>query len=487
MNLSVLFAFVALPFFCIDAMAQTVERDSFDVGIEAFNAGNCDEALRILKKYEKTQQAAAYAVRICSLMQKKEEKKSVSYQSFLNNLYKGDLSQFDKLGMIDRFNEEISGFSGAMYVHSLQGGAERGDTAAAFRLALLHQEGRGVNTNFKTAAHYFQKAADKDNSNALNSLGLYYRFGIGAEKDEKKAEELFKKAVLQKNTNACYNLGRLYADQNDFLQAWLLADLSIKKTDPKKEKKKYERIKNLLTEAEKKLSPLQKAYLEKFRPFWLKPILDSKEIERFFTPQEMPLPPQEMIEETSFMKFIQKDAFDNKYKTFYPLMPAWVDIKNSGKLNPHLEEKNPPAPAPQEEQTIAALYFRPSDPRFIHITLSHENSAVPVMVGDILTLTVYTPLHETNATLKGGHMYIQNTDYRLNIRDPAGILAGNGSFVLTPLSSQTAREESWLSRSFVIRKEGAAVIRFAAQSDLKDKNIFTHTIKIVATKGRPPK
>ena len=205
MKLSVPFVFV-LFFFCSAAAAQTIERDSFDVGVEAFNAGNCDEALRIMKKYEKTQPTAAYVVQICSLMQKKEEKKSVPYNDFLNNLYKGDLSQLDKFGLIDRFNEEISGFSGAMYVHSLRGEAERGSAPAAFRLGLLHQEGRGTNLNFNSAAHYFQKAADKGNPDAMNSIGVYYRFGIGVKKDEKKAEEILKNAGLKKKVNAAYKL-----------------------------------------------------------------------------------------------------------------------------------------------------------------------------------------------------------------------------------------------------------------------------------------
>ncbi len=486
MKLSVPFVFV-LSFFCGAATAQTIERDSFDVGVEAFNAGNCDEALRIMKKYEKTQPAAAYVVRVCSLMQKKEGKKSVPYNAFLNNLYKGDLSQLDKFGLIDRFNEEISGFSGAMYVHSLHGEAERGSATAAFRLGLLHQEGRGTDLNFNSAAHYFQKAADKGSPDAMNSIGVYYRFGIGVKKDEKKAEEILKNAVLKKNVNAAYNLGQLYADREDFLQAWLLADLSLQKTDPKTEKKKYARIKNLLTESEKQLSPLQKAYLEKFRPFWLKPVLSARETARFDIPRELPLPPKQMIEETSFMKFIKKDAFDNRYKTFFPLMPAWVDVAAPGEKNPDLEGKNPPAPAPEEQQTISALYFRPSDPRFVHLTLTRENSAVPVMVGDILTLTVYTPLYENDATRKGGHMYIKNTGYRINVRDPAGILAANGSFVLTPLSAQTARQESWLSRRFVIRKEGTAIIQFVPQTAPDGRKIFPHTLKITATKGLPPK
>ena len=486
MNLIALFVFSLLLLNDI-ASAQVIERDSFDVGVEAFNAGNCEEALRIMKKYEKTQPAAAYVVKVCSLMQKKKEKTDLPYNDFLNKLYKGDLSQLDQIGWIDRFDQEISGFSGAMYVHSLQEQAKYGNISAALRLGLLYQEGRGVKQNFNTAAHYFQKAAANENPQAMNTLGLYYRFGIGIKKDEKKAEELFKNAVLKNNTYAFYNLSRLYEDQKDFLQAWLLADLGIKKTDPKKEKKKYAQIANLLAEAEKNLSPLQKAYLQKFRPFWLTPVLSEQEKKVFASPKDLPLPAKKMIEETSFMKFIQKDAFDNKYKTFFPLMPSWVSLNTNEDKDPLLTGKKLPAPTPEEEQSIAALYFRPSDPRFIHFTLAKENSAIPVMIGDILTLSVYTPLYETDTTRKGGHMYIKNTGYRLNINDPNGILTADSSFVLTPLSAQTARQESWLSRRFFIRKEGIAVIHFVPQTVPDDKKIFPHTLKIVAIKGTKPK
>lgn len=486
MRFPFLFFFV-LSFFGNAASAQTVDRDSFDVGVEAFNAGNCVEALRIMKKYEKKQPVAAYVVQTCSLLLKKEEKKKNSYDVFLNKLYAGDPAQFDNLGLIDRFSGDVGGLSGAMYVHSLRKEAERGGTAAAFRLGLLHQEGRGTALNFSSAADYFQKAAGNGSPEAMNALGLYYRFGIGVKKDEKKAEELLKNAVLKKNVNACYNLGQLYADREDFLQAWLLAELGLKETDRKTEKKKYARIEKLLTESEKRLSPLQKAYLEKYRPFWLKPVLSGQDAARFAVVREMPLPPKQMIEETPFMKFIKKDAFDNKYKTFFPLMPAWIDVKAAGEINPDLTGKNPPAPSPEERDAVSALYFRPSDPRFVHLSLSRENSAVPVMVGDVLTLTVYTPLYENEASRKGAHMYIQNTGYQLDVRDPAGVLASGGSFVLTPLSARTARQESWLSRRFIVRKEGTAVVAFVPQTVPDGRKIFPHTVKIVATKGVPPK
>ena len=467
--------------------AQTIERDSFDVGVEAFNAGNCQEALRIMKKYEKQQSIAAYVVRVCSLILEKKDETTISYQSSLNSLYNGDPSQFDKIAMIERFSEKINGFSGAMYVHTLRTNAQRDNVLANFQMGQLYQEGTGVKLNFNTAAHYFQKAAEQDHAEALNILGVYYRFGIGVKKDEKKAEELLKKAVLKKNLNAFFNLGQLYADQKDYLQSWILSDLAVKEINPKTERKKYDRIKDLLIRAKKHLSPLQTAYLEKFRPFWLKPVLSRQDLNQFTAPQELPLPPQEMIEETPFMKFVRKDAFDNKYKTFYPLMPSWTGFSSNGEKNPDLIHKNPPAPAPEDPQTISALYFRPSDPRFIHVTLQSENSSIPVMVGDILTLTVYTPLYENKTTLKGGHMYIQNTGYRLNIRDPEGILVSNSSFVLTPLSEQTARQESWLSRKLIIRKEGSALINFVPQTVPDGKKIFPHSIKIVAVKGKAPK
>ena len=172
---------------------------------------------------------------------------------------------------------------------------------------------------------------------------------------------------------------------------------------------------------------------------------------------------------------------------FFPLMPYWVPFDSDSPVNPDIKGKTPPAPFPQEEKTIAALYFRPADPRHIDLTLSAKESAIPVMVGDIVTLYVYTPLYENEATKKGGHMYIKNTGYKITVQDPSGIVTGNASVTLTPLSKETARREAWLSRTFIFRAEGAAVIKFTPQPVADGKDIFPHTIKIVAFKGKPPK
>ena len=480
-----LFLFWLYPYTA--ATAQTIDHDSFEVGVEAFNAGNCEEALRSMKKYEKEQPSAAYVVQACTLMASSQKKSGVSYDIFLRDLNKGDLTKFEKLGMIARFRTEISGISGSQYVNALLINAKRNDTTALFQLGLMYQEGVGVPRNFNRAVSYFEAAAKNGHTEAMNSAGLYYRFGIGVKKDEKRAEELWQRALLNKNKYALYNLGRMYFENNKFLMAQILAELAVKRIDPAKEKKENMLAKSLFKKAQKKTSAFHAAYFEKYRPFRLKQALYPTDVQGLAVIKELPEPPEKMIEETSFMRFISKDAFDNKYKTFFPLMPQWVPFNPDSPVNPDMNGKTPPAPFPQEEKTISALYFRPSDPRYIDLTLSAEESAIPVMVGDIVTLYVYTPLYENEATKKGGHMYIKNTGYKITVQDPSGIITGNTSVTLTPLSKETARQEAWLGRTFIIRAEGAAIIKFVPQPVADGKDIFPHTVKIVAFKGKPPK
>lgn len=470
------------------AQAQTTDRDSFEVGIEAYNAGNCKEALRILKKYEKEQPSAAYVVKACSLsMSSSFPKKGASYDVFLRELNKGNLTKFDDLGMLARFKEEISGLSGAQYLNALQNSVKRNDTNALFQAGLLYQEGIGFPQDFASALRHFETAAQNGHTEALNSVALYYRFGIGTEQNKKKAKQYWRKAILKKNVYALYNLGRMSFEDDDFMTAQILADLAVKRINPDKEKKYHMRAQSLLKKAKKKISPFHTAYLEKFRPFWLKPVLTKDDLNGTKTIESLPLPPKNMVEETPFMRFIRKDAFDNRYKTFFPLMPSWVESNADSPKNPALKGKTLPAPAPEEKKVIEALYFRPSDPRYIDLTLVSAESAIPLMVGDVLTLFAYTPLHEDKTTLKGGHMYLKNTAYKISVNDPAGIIGGNTSVTLTPLSAQTARQEAWLSRKFIIKREGSAVITFVPQPDENGNTVFAHSIKINASKGKPPK
>ena len=185
-----LFAFFSLISFGNIASAQTIDHDSFEVGVEAYNAGNCQEALRIMKQYEKEQPSAAYVVRACSLILSSEKKTGISYDVFIRKLNGGDLKNFDNLGMIARFYGEIKGLSGSQYLNSLIAEANRGNTDALFQLGLLYQEGKGVPRNFHQAATLFEKAAEAGHTEAMNSAGLYRRFGLGVEKDKKKVKRI---------------------------------------------------------------------------------------------------------------------------------------------------------------------------------------------------------------------------------------------------------------------------------------------------------
>ena len=467
--------------------AQTIgDPDSFEAGAEAFNAGNCKEAVRIMKKHEKKQPIAAYIIRACSLVSSSQKKGGVSYDIFVRDLNKGDLSRFEKLGMISRFSGEVKGLRGAQYLNSLAFEAGRGNAGAQFLSGQLYQEGIGVRRDFKRALDFFEKAAENGHAEAMNSAGLYYRFGLGTDPDLKKAEELWLRASREKNAYALYNSGVAAYENEDYMAAQILAGQAVKRLDPNKEKKNRLRADGILKKARKKTSSLHAAYLKKFVPFRLKDVLDADDARGLTAVKELPLPPEKMIEETSFMRVVRKDEAVNVTKTFFPLMPDWVPFDPDSPADPAVSEKPLPAPSPHEKNVISALYYRVSDPRSIHLTLTRKDNAVPVMVGDILNVSVYAPLHETEATLKGGLFSRDNTGYDIVVQDPANIAVSDGFALLTPLSEETERREAWLSRSFRIRATGSAVIEFVPRKDDGGKTAFPHTLRIVAFQGTPP-
>lgn len=476
-----------LFFICFSASPARAAKDSFEDGTAAFAVGNYEEAERIMRKYEKDQPGAAYIVKMSRLLKKTQKEEIVSYDNTLADLFRGDRSRFEKLGIITRFNEEISGISGAMYVNNLRSAAARGHTPSIFRLGLLHQEGIGLPGNYAAAVSYFEKAAQNGHAEALNTLGLYYRFGIGVKKNPKTAENYYRQAVLKNYPYAFYNLAQMYADQGNFLDAFILSDLGMKRINRDKEKKTYLRTEEIRKQSEKKLSSLQTAYLKKFLPFWLSPVLTQADLNGRKTPEQLPEPPEKMISETPFMTAIKKDAFENRYKTFFPLMPDWVFFNPESPKNPALEGKKTPAPVPGSKEATAALYFREADGRNISLTLDRAESAVPLMVGDIVTLYVYTPLYEDRTTQKGGHMYLKNTAYKIEGRYANGVISTNHAVTLTPLSPETDRREAWLSQSFMIKKDGVSTIRFVPRKTPDGTEAFAHTLKIVAFKGIPPK
>jgi TPR repeat protein len=93
----------------------------------------------------------------------------------------------------------------------LQAGAKQGDTLSMVDLALMYQDGRGVERDYVKAREWWEKAAAKDWTTAMTGLGQLYQSGLGVEKDYVKARELYEKAAARGDARAMTRLGQLYA------------------------------------------------------------------------------------------------------------------------------------------------------------------------------------------------------------------------------------------------------------------------------------
>lgn len=478
------FLFLTLgTLFCLSgaAMAESGEGVFFQAGVDAFNARRYDEAEKILKKFEYSRPEAR--IMMDAIRKERQKEKGPSYDVFLERLNKGDTNQLDNIGLLPRFSGEISGLSGNMYLQTLLGNAQKGDIPSIYKAALLYQEGIGLPRNFSAAADLFEKAAEKNHRNALNAAGVYSRFGIGRKKaDSKKARDYLFRAVLLNNPDAFYNLGRLYLDNNDPLQALFLAEFGINRVNSKASKQKLTRFLSLRKEAFKKLTPLQKAYANRFVPFSLSPVATPADLKGRIYPKKLPLPPQETIRETSFFFPLKRDPYDNKYKTLFPFVPEWVPFDSDQKDNPALNGKKLPFPSTDDENAISTLYYRAAYPAVFHLMLTKPENAIPVLVGDVFEIAVYSKLHETAQTKKGAHMYIGNTEYKIVLESPDGAIITDHKPVLTPLSIETRNEETWLSQAFEAKKPGTAIIKFVPTN-----GGFAHTLLIRASVGKAPR
>jgi TPR repeat protein len=112
---------------------------------------------------------------------------------------------------------------------------ERGNPEAAFALALLYQNGRGVRADAAVAAKWYRLAADQGIQEAQNNLGLLYARGDGVPKDAGEAIRWWTRAAQQGYVRAQTNLARIYFEGDgvprDFVQAYKWASLANAKSD----------------------------------------------------------------------------------------------------------------------------------------------------------------------------------------------------------------------------------------------------------------
>ena len=108
--------------------------------------------------------------------------------------------------------------------------AEQGNMEAQFGLGLLYEKGKGVNQDYKKAAHWWLLGAEQGYAKAQYNLGLLYKDGRGVKQDHKKAVHWWLLAAEQGYAKIQYNLGLLYEngkgvkqDHKKAIHWWLLA------------------------------------------------------------------------------------------------------------------------------------------------------------------------------------------------------------------------------------------------------------------------
>ncbi|MDQ2930609.1 MAG: PEGA domain-containing protein [Gemmatimonadota bacterium] len=90
--------------------------------------------------------------------------------------------------------------------------AQTGNRDATFQLASMYEQGRGVPKDPKQALDWYRKAALLGDADSQVKLGRAYLSGDGVDKDEGEASAWFQRAADQGNLYALNRLGAMYID-----------------------------------------------------------------------------------------------------------------------------------------------------------------------------------------------------------------------------------------------------------------------------------
>jgi TPR repeat protein len=104
---------------------------------------------------------------------------------------------------------------------------------AQFDLALMYEDGEGVDKNYDKTFELSKKLAEEEYSSGINLLGYCYCNGIGTEVDKQKAFELYYKAANLGNNRAQCNLALMYKNEHFMKDDGKVFELSKKCSEGK--------------------------------------------------------------------------------------------------------------------------------------------------------------------------------------------------------------------------------------------------------------
>uniref|UniRef100_K3WPJ7 Uncharacterized protein n=1 Tax=Globisporangium ultimum (strain ATCC 200006 / CBS 805.95 / DAOM BR144) TaxID=431595 RepID=K3WPJ7_GLOUD len=105
----------------------------------------------------------------------------------------------------------------------LANSASRGHVDAKWMLAILYNEGRGVEENVPRAVELLQDAARDGNPHAQFHLGVMHEYGRGVAQNFTQAAQLYASAAERGIPDAMYYLGLLYAQGRGVSQSFTTA------------------------------------------------------------------------------------------------------------------------------------------------------------------------------------------------------------------------------------------------------------------------
>ncbi len=98
--------------------------------------------------------------------------------------------------------------------------AKQGYAAAQNNLAIMYNDGKGVEQSYTEAVKWFRKAADQGYAKAQDNLAIRYYNGEGVEQSYTEAVKWFRKAADQGYANAQYNLAYMYKNGEGVEQSY---------------------------------------------------------------------------------------------------------------------------------------------------------------------------------------------------------------------------------------------------------------------------
>lgn len=98
----------------------------------------------------------------------------------------------------------------ALAYKEFRASADEGHVDSQFNVALMFENGIGVEKDEKKALTWYEKSAQQGNAAAQYNLGVLYENGRGTNVDFSKANKWYRKASVQGDAFAIGNLGMLY-------------------------------------------------------------------------------------------------------------------------------------------------------------------------------------------------------------------------------------------------------------------------------------